>query len=72
MFTVELYAGIRRAVMVEGLSRREVARRFGVHRNTISKMLQFSVPPGYRRRDWIFRELFSRALRCADVDAALP
>jgi transposase len=35
MFTVELYARIRRAVMVEGLSRREAARRFGVHRNTI-------------------------------------
>jgi len=51
MFTVELYAGIRRAVMVDGLSRREAARRFGVHRNTISKMLQFSVPPGYRRRE---------------------
>ena len=36
MFTVELYAGIRRAVMVAGLSRREAAKRFGVHRNTIS------------------------------------
>ena len=35
MFTVELYAGIRRAVMVDGLSRREAAKRFGVHRNTI-------------------------------------
>jgi transposase len=41
MFTVELYAGIRRAVMVDGLSRREAAKRLGVHRNTISKMLQF-------------------------------
>jgi transposase len=51
MFTVELYAKIRRAVMVDGLSRREAARRFGVHRNTIAKMLQFSVPPGYRRRE---------------------
>lgn len=51
MFTVELYAGIRRAVMVDGLSRREAAKRFGVHRNTITKMLQFSVPPGYRRRE---------------------
>ena len=51
MFTVELYAGIRRAVMANGLSRREAAKRFGVHRNTISKMLQFSVPPGYRRRE---------------------
>jgi Aldo/keto reductase family len=36
--------------MVEGLSRREAAKRFGVHRNTITKMLSFSVPPGYRRR----------------------
>src|ERR1700730_6564063 len=45
MFTVELYAKIRHAVMVDGLSRREAAKRFGVHRNTITKMLQFSVPP---------------------------
>jgi transposase len=51
MFAVELYAGVRRAVMVDGLSRREAAKRFGVHRNTITKMLQFSVPPGYRRRE---------------------
>ena len=51
MFTVELYAKIRRAVMVDGLSRREAARRIGVHRNTIAKMLQFSIPPGYRRRE---------------------
>ena len=51
MYSVELYARIRRAVMVEGLSRRETAKRFGVHRNTIAKMLQFSVPPGYRRRE---------------------
>ena len=43
MFTVELYAGIGRAVMVDGLSRREAAKCFGVHRNTITKMLQYSV-----------------------------
>ena len=51
MFTVELYAKIRHAVMIDGLSRREAAKRFGVHRNTITKMLSFSVPPGYRRRE---------------------
>src|ERR1700730_4063120 len=51
MFTVELYAGVRRAVMVDGLSRREAAKRFGVHRNTITKMLQFSVTPSDRRRE---------------------
>lgn len=51
MFTVELYARIRHVVMVDGLSRREAATRFGVHRNTITKMLQYSIPPGYRRRE---------------------
>ena len=51
MFTVELYAGIRRAVMVDELSRREAAKRFGVHRNTISNMLQFSVLQVYRCRE---------------------
>jgi transposase len=51
MFTVELYARIRRAVMIEGLSRREAAQHFGVHRNTIAKMLLYAVPPGYRRRE---------------------
>jgi transposase len=51
MFTVELHAKIRLAVMVDRLSRREAAKRFGVHRNTITKMLSFSVPPGYRRRE---------------------
>ena len=45
MFTVELYAKIRHAVMIDGLSRREAAKRFGVHRNTITKMLSFSVRP---------------------------
>ena len=29
MFTVELYAKIRHAVMIDGLSRREAAKRFG-------------------------------------------
>src|SRR4249919_2556469 len=51
MFAVELYAKIRRSVMVDGMSRREAAKQFGVHRNTITKMLQFSIPPGYRRRE---------------------
>jgi len=51
MFTVELYAKIRHAVMIDGLSRREAAKRFVVHRNSITKMLSFSVPPGYCRRE---------------------
>ncbi len=46
---VELYGQVRRAVFVEGLSRREAARRFGIDPRTVAKMRAFSVPPGYRR-----------------------
>ena len=46
---VELYGQVRRAVYVEGLSRREAARRFAIDPRTVAKMLAFSVPPGYRR-----------------------
>ena len=50
MYTVELYARVRRAVLVEGRSRRAVAREFGLARKTIDKMLRYSVPPGYQRQ----------------------
>jgi len=50
MYTVELYVKIRRAVMVERKSEREVARYFGVHRKTVKKMCQYAVPPGYQRK----------------------
>src|ERR1700739_2822848 len=46
---VELYAQVRYAVQIEGISRREAARRFGIDPRTVAKMLAFSVPPGYRR-----------------------
>src|SRR3954464_15647013 len=49
MFSVELYGRVRHACQVEGLSQREAARRFGLHRKTVRKMLTFAVPPGYRR-----------------------
>ncbi len=49
MYRVDLYRRVRLACHHEGLSRREAARRFGIDRKTVSKMLAFSVPPGYRR-----------------------
>ena len=50
MFRVEVYLRVRRAVMVEGMSIREASRVFGLHRDTVRKMLAYSVPPGYRRQ----------------------
>lgn len=47
MYSVELYAAVRRAVLVEGVSEREAARRFGMARKSVRKMLRFALPPGY-------------------------
>ena len=46
---VDLYAQIRYAVQIEGLSKRAAARRFGIDPRTVDKMMKFSVPPGYVR-----------------------
>ena len=49
MKRVELYARVRQAVMIDGLSQREAARWFGIDPRTVKKMLSYSVPPGYVR-----------------------
>jgi len=52
---VDIYGRIRRAVLVEGRSQRAVAREFGISRDSVRKMLRFSVPPGYQRQQPIKR-----------------
>ena len=52
---MEIYARVRRAVLVDGLSRRAAAREFGLARKTVRKMLEYSVPPGYRRQQPVRR-----------------
>jgi len=52
---VEVYARVRRAVQVEGMSMRQAAREFGLSRKTIRKMLAYSVPPGYARKKPVLR-----------------
>ena len=49
MYSVELYGRVRRACHVDGLSERAAAQLFGIDRKTLSKILEHSVPPGYRR-----------------------
>ena len=39
---------IRRRVLVEGVSRRQILRVTGMHRKTLQKILEHSEPPGYR------------------------
>ena len=45
---MELYLKVRLAIR-DGMSAREAARHFGISRESVKKMLSFSVPPGYRR-----------------------
>jgi transposase len=46
---VDLYRKVRLACS-GGMSQREAARHFGISRDSVRKMLSFSVPPGYRRK----------------------
>lgn len=52
---MDIYGRIRRAVLVDGRSQRAVAREFGISRDSVRKMLRYSVPPGYQRQQSIKR-----------------
>jgi transposase len=47
---MELWSEIRRKVLVEGVSKRQICREYGLGWWTLEKMLAFTEPPGYRRR----------------------
>ena len=49
MKKVELYLKVRRAVMIDGMSRRGAATYFGINRTTVDKMLVFPKPPQHGR-----------------------
>ena len=44
MISVTEWAEIRRLHKVEGLSKRVIARRFGIHRNTVTRALTVRRP----------------------------
>ena len=46
---MDIYLKVRHAHFEEGLSRRQISRDFGISRDSVSKMLTYSEPPGYRR-----------------------
>jgi transposase len=45
---MEQWKEIRRRVLVEGVSKRQVLRETGMHWRTLEKILSHSAPPGYR------------------------
>ncbi len=67
MVGVEQWAEVRRMKRVEGLSAREIARRTGLARDTVGRLLAAEMPPRYARspagsildpfKEWICEEL---------------
>ena len=51
---MDLYRKVRLACR-DGMSARAAGRYFGISRESVKKMLSFSVPPGYRRKAEIKR-----------------
>lgn len=51
---MELYQKVRRAVLVDKMSRRGAARYFGINRKTVDKMLVLSAPPPHGRKGRTF------------------
>jgi transposase len=63
MLTVNHFEIIRRKVLLDGHSQRDVARELGHSRKTVAKALEHSSPPGYR---------MGKARKCPLMDAFRP
>lgn len=60
---MDQWIDIRRKVLVDGVSRREIIRQSGMHWSTLNKILSHSQPPGYRR---------TRPAKKSKLEAYLP
>jgi transposase len=47
---MEQWIDVRRAVLAEGMSKRAACRKFGIHWDTLERILHNAVPPGYVRK----------------------
>jgi transposase len=76
MYGVELYARVRLAVFRDGVSCRQAARRFGLDRGTVSKIVKHPEPVGYTRSMPVRRPKLADHVafidRILDTDEAAP
>jgi len=70
------WVAIRRRVLVEGVSKRQILRETGMHWTTLEKVLAHSTPPGYRRQAPVRRPTIGpwlgRIEAMLAADTALP
>ncbi len=73
---MQQWADIRRRVLQEGVSKRQILRETGMHWQTLEKILTHSQPPGYRRtsrgsgRSW--GRTWSRIREILEQDKQIP
>jgi len=74
--TMEQWSEIRRRVLVEGVSRRQILRETKMHWLTLKKVLEHSEPPGYRqqtsRRKTKLGDYLGRMEQILKADQAMP
>ena len=63
---MDMYRKVRLAC-AEGMSQREAARHFNISRDSVRKMMAFSVPPGYRRKAAVKRPKLDAFARIIDA-----
>jgi transposase len=47
---IQAWAAIRRAVLEDGVSKRQICRQMGIHRRTLQRILQHESPPPFKKR----------------------
>src|ERR1700751_1500741 len=57
---------IRRRVLAGGVSQRQIERQTEISRSTIRKMIEFRIPPGYRRKKAVDRPKLGPCLELID------
>ena len=63
---VTQWTRIRRRVLTGGVSRKQIERETGISRTTVRKMIEFRVPPGYRREKPVNRPKLGPCLGVID------
>ena len=57
---------IRRRVLTGGVSQKQIGRETGISRSAIRKMIEFPIPPGYRRKKSVDRPKLGPCLELID------
>ena len=56
---MEQWTNVRRAVLVDGVSKRQACLKFGIHWDTLKRILRHAAPPGYLRQQAVAKAVIA-------------